>query len=49
MLSEQKVMTAPMGTGNDTQVSQSIEGEQRFSDEAYADAEQMLKEMMGKK
>ena len=49
IISEQKVMAAPTGTDNDTQVAPSIEGEQRFSDEAYADAEQMLKEMLEKK
>lgn len=46
MILEQKAIEAPTRTDNDTQVTPSIEGEQRFSNEAYADAEQMLKEMI---
>jgi len=48
LVSEQKVMEAPMETDNSNQVLPREDEETEFSDEAYANAEQMLKEMMKK-
>ncbi len=46
MISEQKAMGVPTSSDEDNQTSTSFEEEAGFSAEAYADAEQMLKEML---
>ena len=46
MISEQKAMGVPTSSDEDNQTSSSFEEEAGFSAEAYADAEQMLKEML---
>lgn len=46
MVSEQKAMDVPTSSDEDNQTSTSFEEETEFSAEAYADAEQMLKEML---
>lgn len=49
LLSEEKVLSAPIGFENSEGESLTFEDEDDYSADAYADAEQMLKEMLKNK
>ena len=49
LLSEEKVWSAPIGLASSEAELLAFEDEDDYSADAYADAEQMLKEMLDKK